>query len=286
MQIQNLVATSPLPTLTAQEMRDEAMDLRLRANMDFEKVMDTAGEAIVTKNGIKFLHACDIVKSIFQRFGLESLAVLSELHEDDPPPTNDGTLFRIYLDRKYCDDKSIPIQMVDKFRPVKMPRKELTLAIAETYLEDFLRAKRTIAARITTDPDIQATLVLTFYNGVRPLALLKRLKEIPTTTLKATIARFQLITASEAELSLINIKKAAARKNTDRQFDHNKTARTWAKEKRHWRWRLWWNNNHHLKSAPPVKVAPREGDSTLQNIVELDHASFANCMDSIRIMPQ
>ena len=38
-----------------------------------------------------------------QRFGLESLAVLSELHEDDPPPpTNDSsTLFRMYLDRKY-----------------------------------------------------------------------------------------------------------------------------------------------------------------------------------------
>ena len=57
MQIQNFVATSPLPALTAQEMRDEAMDLRLRANQDFEKVMDLFGEATVIKEGIrKFLH--------------------------------------------------------------------------------------------------------------------------------------------------------------------------------------------------------------------------------------
>ena len=72
-QIPSLVVAPPMANLTAQEMRDEAMDLRLRANMDFEKVMDTAGEAVVTKEGIrKFLHAWDIyskntgiVKSIF-----------------------------------------------------------------------------------------------------------------------------------------------------------------------------------------------------------------------------
>jgi len=100
-QIQNLAAAPPTTALTAQEVREEAMDLRLRANMDFEKKMDEAGEAEVTKKGIvKFLHAWDIyskntgiVKDIFQRFGLESLAILAELHGDDPPPTTDGTLF-------------------------------------------------------------------------------------------------------------------------------------------------------------------------------------------------
>ena len=47
-----------MATLTVQEMRDEAMDLRLRANMDFEKAMDLFGDAEVTKVGIrKFLRA-------------------------------------------------------------------------------------------------------------------------------------------------------------------------------------------------------------------------------------
>ena len=152
-QIQTPAAALPTPALTAQEVREEAMDLRLRANMDFEKKMDEAGEAKVTKEGIvKFLHAWDIyskntgiVKNNFQRFGLESLAILAELHGDDPPPTADGTLFRMFLDRKYCDDKTFPIQIIERFRPVKMPRKELTVAFAETYLEDFLRAKRSMA---------------------------------------------------------------------------------------------------------------------------------------------
>jgi len=151
-QIQNPVAALPTPALTAQEVRDEAMDLRLRANMDFEKVMDAFGEAKVTEDGIrKFLHAWDIysknvgiVKTIFQRFGLESLAILAEMNEDDPPPTNDGTLFRMFLDRKHCDDKSLPIQIIETFQSIKMPRKDLTKAIAETYLEDFLRAKRSM----------------------------------------------------------------------------------------------------------------------------------------------
>ena len=35
-QIQTSAAAPPTPALTAQEVRDEAMDLRLRANMDFE----------------------------------------------------------------------------------------------------------------------------------------------------------------------------------------------------------------------------------------------------------
>jgi len=82
----------------------------------------------VTKHGIiKFLHAWDIyskntgiAKSIFQRFGVESLAVLAELHEDDPPPTTDGTLFRKFLDRKYCDDKALPVQITDTFRLIRM----------------------------------------------------------------------------------------------------------------------------------------------------------------------
>ena len=91
--------------------------------------------------------------------------------------------------------------------------------MAESYLADFLTAKRQIADRITLDPDVQATVVLAFMNGIRPLAPLKRLKEIPTTTLKATIARFQLITTSEAEIALINIKEgvAARRPQIDRQ---------------------------------------------------------------------
>ena len=60
-QIHSLNAAPPTPALTAQEVRDEAMDLRLRSNMDFEKKMDEAGEAKVTKEGIvKFLHAWDI----------------------------------------------------------------------------------------------------------------------------------------------------------------------------------------------------------------------------------
>jgi hypothetical protein len=60
-QIQNLAAAPPTPALTAQEVREEAIDLRPRANMDFEKKMDEAGEAEVTKKGIvKFLHAWDI----------------------------------------------------------------------------------------------------------------------------------------------------------------------------------------------------------------------------------
>ena len=55
---------------------------------------------------------------------------------------------------------------------------------------------------------------MAFMNGIRPLALLKRLKEIPTTTLKATIARFHLITTSEAEVALINIKEGTNRQTT------------------------------------------------------------------------
>ena len=231
-QIQTPAAAPPTLALTAQEVRDEAMDLRLRANMDFEKKMDEAGEAKVTKEGIvKFLHAWDIyskntgiVKNIFQRFGLESLAILAELHEDDPPPTTDGTLFRLFLDKKYCDDKSLPTQIIETFRPVKMSRKELTMAFAETYLEDFLRAKRSMADRITKDADIQATLVQAFHAGIRPLALLKRIKEIPTTTLSAAIKRFKEITSSEAEIALINIKEATNRKFTDRHIDKPQTS--------------------------------------------------------------
>lgn len=50
MQLQSLVvAAPPMANLPAQEMRDEAMDLRHRANMDFEKVMDLFGEALVIK---------------------------------------------------------------------------------------------------------------------------------------------------------------------------------------------------------------------------------------------
>ena len=195
--------------------------------MDFENVMDAFGEAKVTEDGIrKFLHAWDIysknvgiVKTIFQRFGLESLAILAELNEDDPPPTNDGTLFRMFLDRKYCDDKSLPIQIIETFQSIKMPRKDLTKAYAETYLEDFLRAKRSMTDRITTDTDIQATLVQAFHAGVRPMALLKRVKELPTATLKAAIDRFKLITSNDAEISLINITEAKYRKNTDRHLD-------------------------------------------------------------------
>ena len=57
-QLQCLAVASPMATLTVQEMRDEAMDLRLRANMDFEKAMDLFGDAEVTKVGIrKFLRA-------------------------------------------------------------------------------------------------------------------------------------------------------------------------------------------------------------------------------------
>ena len=98
-----------------------------------------------------------------------------------------------------------------------MSRKELTVAMVETYLADFITAKQQIVDRITSDPDIQATVA--FMNGIRPLTLLKRLKEIPTTTLKKTIARFQLITTSEAEIALINIKEgvAARRPQIDRQ---------------------------------------------------------------------
>jgi hypothetical protein len=227
MQIQNPAAAPPTLALTAQEVRDEAMDLRLRANQDFEKVMDVYGYAKVTKEGVReFLRAWDIysgnvgiVKTIFQRFGLESLAVLAEIHEDDPPPTTDGTLFREYLDRKYCDDKTFPIQIMDTFRPVKMSRKELTVEIAETYLAEFLTAKRPISDRLTLDTNIQATVVLAFMNGIRPLALLRRIKEIPTTTLPAAIKRFKEITSSEAEIALINIKEAAHRKINDRQVD-------------------------------------------------------------------
>jgi hypothetical protein len=220
MQIQNLVTASPTQNLTAQEIRDEAMDLRLRANQDFEKVMDVYGYAKVTKEGVReFLQAWDIysrnvgiVKTIFQRFGLESLALLAEIHEDDPPPTTDGTLFREYLDRKYCDDKAFPIQIMETFHSVKMPRKQLTVEIAESYLADFLTAKRPISDRLTLDPDIQATVVLAFMNGIRPLALLRRIKKIPTTTLHATVKRFKSITTSEAEVALINITEAANRK--------------------------------------------------------------------------
>ena len=42
-QTHSLHAAPPTPALTAQEVRDEAMDLRLRANMDFEKKMDEDG---------------------------------------------------------------------------------------------------------------------------------------------------------------------------------------------------------------------------------------------------
>ena len=231
-QIQTPAAAPPTLALTAQEVRDEAMDLRLRANMDFEKKMDEAGEAKVTKEGIvKFLHAWDIyskntgiVKNIFQRFGLESLAILAELHEDDPPPTTDGTLFRLFLDKKYCDDKFLPIQIIETFSLVKMPRKELTMAFAQTYLEDFLRAKRSMADRITKDTDIQATLVQAFHAGIRPMALLKRIRELPTTTLKAAIERFQFITNNAAEISLVNINEAKFKKNQDRQMDNGKTS--------------------------------------------------------------
>ena len=74
-QIQNLVAASPTQNLTAQEIRDEAMDLRLRANQDFKKVMDTFGYAKVTKEGVRnFLQARDIysrnvgiVKTVWSR---------------------------------------------------------------------------------------------------------------------------------------------------------------------------------------------------------------------------
>jgi hypothetical protein len=98
------------------------------------------------------------------------------------------------------------------------------MASAQTYLEDFLRAKRSMADRITKDNDIQATLVQAFHAGIRPLALLKRIKELPTTTLKAAIERFQFITNNDAEISLVNINEAKFKKTPDRQMDNNKAS--------------------------------------------------------------
>ena len=285
-QTQNPVEPSPTSTLTAQELRNEAMDLRHRANQDYEKVMDTFGEARVTTEGIRnFLHAWDIysknvgiVKTIFQRFGLISLDILAEIHNNDPPPTTDGTLFREYLDRKYCDAKTLPLQIIDTFRPIKMPTKDLTVDIAESYLAEFLTAKLPLSDRITPDPDIQATLVLAFYNGIRPITLLKKLKELPTTTLKATITRFQLITASEAEISLINIKEAAARKNTDRQFDRHNIDRS--QQNAYVRERKKALAATVVEQQPPPKK--RHTLKKLSNKFETKLEKFNNSDDSVR----